>query len=142
MFSIDDPVLALMARFVENDPDNLSTLNEAFLRSQAETINSHIKDAPREQRQQLALTWIKEHAEQYRQHWLKKTLSRCATVKQCNDCPILHNSKKKYCNIHSEWVILLNEYVTDKVDSDNYIEKTLQILKQHQSELKVSEVLQ
>jgi hypothetical protein len=142
MPTLDDPVLALIARFVESDSDNLSNLNEAFLRSQVETINSHIKDAPHEQRQHLALTWIKEHAEQYRQYWLKNTLSRCATVKQCNDCPILHNSKKEYCNIHSEWVILLNEYVTDKIDSEKYIDETLHVLNQHKNELKVSAVFQ
>lgn len=142
MPTLDDPVLALIARFVDSDSDNISNLNEAFLRSQVETINSHIKDAPKEHRQQLALTWITEHAEQYRQNWLKKTLSRCATTRQCNDCPLLQSSKKEYCNIHSEWVILLNEYVSDRIDSEEYIEETLHVLTQHKNELKVSEVFQ
>lgn len=140
MSIIDDPVLALIARFVVDDLDNLSISDEAFLKKQVETICSHIKHAPEEEQQQLALKWIKEHAEHYRQEWLRKTLSRRVADMRCQDCPLLHSSSKEICSIHSKWVILLNEYVTDKINSEKYIEKTLSILNQHKYELKVSEI--
>lgn len=142
MYIIDDPTLALIARFVIDDLDNLSISDEAFLKSQVETICSHIIDAPEEQKQQLALAWIKEHAEGNRREWLRKALSRCVSDKRCHDCPLLHSSCNDFCSIHSKWVILLNEYVTDKIDSEKYIEEALHILNQHKSDLKVSELFQ
>lgn len=142
MSIIDDPTLALIARFVVDDLDNLSISDEAFLKSQVETIYSHINDAPAEQRQQLALAWIKEHAERYRQDWLRKTLSERFSNKRCKDCPLRHSSGSEFCSIHRKWVILLNEYVTDKIDSEKYIEETLHILNQHKNDLKVSELFQ
>jgi hypothetical protein len=140
MSIFDDPVLALIARFVVDDLDNLSLSDEAFLRNQVDIIYSHIKDAPAEQHQHLALEWIKDHAESYRHDWMRKSLSRCVTARRCKDCPLVHSSKKVNCSIHSKWVILLNEYVADKIDSEKYIEETLHILNQHKNKLKVSEV--
>ena len=67
MCIIDDPMLALIARFVVEDIDNISISDEMFLRHQVAEIRSYIEKAPRKQQQQLALAWIKEHAEQYRQ---------------------------------------------------------------------------
>ena len=140
MSIIDDPVLALIARFVVDDLDNLSISDEAFLKSQVETIYSHINNAPEEQQQQLALAWIKEHAERYRQEWFRKSLTKSVSDKRCQDCPLRHGSGKQYCSIHSKWINLLNEYVTDKIDSEKYIEETLYILNQHKNDLKVSEI--
>jgi hypothetical protein len=142
MSIIDDPVLALIARFVVDDLDNLSISDEAFLKSQVETIYSHINNAPEEQQQQLALAWIKEHAESYRQEWFRKSLTKSVSDKRCQDCPLQHGSSKQYCSIHSKWIILLNEYVTDKIDSEKYIEETLYILNQHKNDLKISEIFQ
>ena len=142
MIIIDDPVLALIARFVVDDLDNLSISDEAFLKSQVETIYSHINNAPEEQQQQLALAWIKEHAERYRQEWFRKSLTKSVSDKRCQDCPLQHGSDKEFCAIHSKWSILLNEYVTDKIDSEKYIEETLYILNQHKNDLKISEIFQ
>ena len=140
MSIVEDPVLALIARFVVDDLDHLSISDEAFLKNQVETIYSHINDAPEEQKQQLALAWIKDHAESYRQEWLRKTLTKRISSKRCLDCPLLHASEKAVCSIHSKWVILLNEYVADKIDSEKYIEETLHILGEHKNDLKVSEL--
>jgi len=142
MSIIDDPVLALIARFVVDDLDNLSISDEAFLKNQVETIYSHINNAPEEQQQQLALAWIKEHAERYRQEWFRKSLTKSVSDKRCQDCPLQHGSGTQYCSIHSKWIILLNEYVTDKIDSEKYIEETLYILNQHKNDLKISEIFQ
>lgn len=138
MAKIDDPVLALIARFVVDDLDDLSISDEVFLQNQVEEIFSHIKHAPEEQRQHLALAWIKDHAERYRQNWIRNSLSRCVSDKRCTDCPLRHGRSSEYCSIHSKWVILLNEYITGKIDSEEYIEETLHVLNQYKNELKVS----
>ena len=140
MCIIDDPTLALIARFVVEDIDNLSISDETFLLSQVAEIRSHIENAPRKQQQQLALTWIKEHAEQYRQEWHRRTLSKMVQDKRCVDCPLVHGSYKFSCAIHSRWVVLLNEYIADEIDSDIYIEETLNLLNQNKSNLKISAI--
>ena len=136
----DDPLLALIARFVVEDIDNISIADEIFLKHQVSEIRSFIEDAPREQQQQLALAWIEEYAERYRQEWQRRIFSRIALDKRCADCPIIHDSSKSFCIIHSRWVILLKEYVNDEISSDNYIEATLNLLNQHKTNLKVSAI--
>ena len=76
MCIIDDPMLALIARFVVEDIDNISISDEHYLKHQVAEIRSCIENAPKKQQQQLALAWIKEHAEHYRQEWKKKTFSK------------------------------------------------------------------
>ena len=140
MCILDDPMLALIARFVVDDLDNLSISDESFLKSQIAIINSHVKDAPIEEQQQLALSWIKDRAEKYRQDWQRKTLSEYVVDRKCHDCPLVRNSDKDFCTIHKMWVVLLNEYVSDKINSEKYIEDTLNILTQHKNSLKISEL--
>jgi hypothetical protein len=104
---IDDQMLALIARFVVDDIDNLSVSDEMFLQHQVAEIRSYVENAPREQQKQLALAWIKEHAEHYRQEWLRKTFSKAVLDRRCADCPLIHNSPKPFCIIHSRWFLLI-----------------------------------
>ena len=138
MCILDDPILALIARFVVDDLDNLSVSDEVFLKSQVSAINAHIESAPEEQQQQLAMSWIKEHAEDYRTDWQKKALSRFVVDRRCLDCPLVHDNDNGFCTIHSRWIILLNDYVSNRIDSEKYIEETLNVLAQHKNKLKVS----
>jgi hypothetical protein len=140
MCIIDDPMLALIARFVVEDIDNLSISDEMFLKQQVAEVSSYIENAPGKQQQQLALEWIKDHAEQYRQEWRKRTFSKVVLDKRCTDCPLIHDSSKSSCIIHSRWTVLLKEYVADKVDSDIYIEETLNLLNQNKTNLKISAI--
>lgn len=140
MCIIDDPMLALIARFVVEDIDNINISDEIFLQHQITEIKSHIKKSPTNKQQQQALEWIKEHAEQYRQDWRRKTFSRVVLDKRCADCPLVHDSSSSFCTIHSKWVVLLKEYVADKIGSDEYIEEALNLLEQNKTNLKVSAV--
>jgi len=137
---IDDPVLALIARFVVEDIDNPSISDEMYLQHQVAEIRSYIENAPGKQQQQLALEWIKEHAEQYRQQWQRRTFSKIVLDKRCADCPLIHDSSKSSCDIHSRWVVLLNEYIVDEIGSDIYIEETLNLLNQNKNNLKISAI--
>ncbi len=140
MCIIDDPMLALIARFVVEDIDNLSIPDDIFLQHQVAEIGSYIENVPEKQQQQLALAWIKEHAEQYRQVWRKRTFSKVVLDKRCADCPLIHDSSKSSCIIHSRWVVLLKEYVADEISSGTYIEEALNLLKQNKTNLKVSAI--
>ena len=140
MCIIDDPMLALIARFVVEDIDHISISDEVYLHHQVDEIRSYIEDAPEEQQQQLALAWIKEHAEQYRQEWKKRTLSKIVLDKRCADCPLINESSKSSCVIHGRWVVLLNEYIADEIGSDTYIEETLHLLNQNKTNLKISAI--
>jgi hypothetical protein len=134
-------MLALIARFVVEDIDNLSISDEIFLQHQVAEIGSYIENAPEKQQQQLALAWIKEHAEQYRQEWRKKKFSKVVLDKRCVDCPLIHVSSKSSCIIHRRWGVLLKEYVADEIESDIYIEEALNLLNQNKTNLKISAIL-
>ncbi|MEN8106786.1 MAG: hypothetical protein ABFS22_02135 [Pseudomonadota bacterium] len=133
-------MLALIARFVVEDIDNVSVSDEIFLQHQVAEIRSCIENAPGEQQQQLALAWIEEHAERYRQEWQRRAFSRIVLDKRCADCPLVHDSSKSFCIIHSRWVVLLREYIADEISSDKYIEGTLNLLNQHKTNLKISAI--
>ena len=140
MCIIDDPMLALIARFVVEDIDNISISDEMYLHQQVDEIRSYIENAPGEQQQQLALAWIKEHAEQYRKEWQRRTFSKIVLDKRCADCPLINNSSEFSCVIHSRWVVLLKEYTADEIGSDIYIEETLHLLNQNKTNLKISAI--
>ena len=140
MLIIDDPMLALIARFVAKDIDNLNVSDETFLQDQITEIRRHIERSPKTQQQQLALEWIKEYAEQYRHEWRRRTFSKAVFDKRCADCPLIHDSSSSVCIIHSKWVALLKEYVGYDIGSDEYIEETLNLLEQNKTNLKVSAI--
>ena len=140
MLIIDDPMLALIARFVAKDIDNLNVSDETFLQDQITEIRRHIERSPKTQQQKLALEWIKEYAEQYRHEWRRRTFSKAVFDKRCADCPLIHDSSSSVCIIHSKWVALLKKYVDDEIGSDEYIEETLNLLEQNKTNLKVSAI--
>ena len=140
MTVIDDSALALIARFVVNDIDHLSISDEKFLQQQVEEIRKQVGDVPAEQRQQAVMSWIQEHAERYREEWKRKTISRLLTSKRCSDCPIVHNSRISHCMIHKKWTVLLQQYIDGKIDSEKYLEETLELLHEHKHKLKISQI--
>ena len=140
MCILDDPMLALIARFVVEDIDNLSVSDEIYLQHQVAEIRSYIENSPGEQQQQLALAWIKEHAKQYRQEWQRKTFSKVAPNKRCTDCPLAQDGSNSSCFIHGRWVVLLKEYIADEISSDIYVEETLNLLNQNKTNLKISAI--
>ncbi|MGB5297315.1 MAG: hypothetical protein WBN08_01910 [Thiogranum sp.] len=72
MEALDDPTLALIARFVVEDVDELKLSDERYLQHQLNEIKRQIEKFPEEQQEQFALAWIREHAERYRRDWRKK----------------------------------------------------------------------
>ena len=141
MSVVDDPMLALIARFVVEDIHDLRISDEAFLKQQVREIKRHVGDAEGEERHLLAMQWISEHAAHYRREWQKKELSRIVLDKRCADCPLAHRgTNKPCCIIHNRWVALLRQYLDNRISSEKYVEKTLDLLYQHKEDLKISSI--
>ena len=138
MYALDDPTLALITRFVVSDIDELDISDENYLKTQVAEIRRHIENAPAGQQEQMAMAWIREHAERFREQWHRKSFSRALHDRRCPDCPLVGNQSTSHCIIHRRWVGLLEEYLADEINSDRYIEETLRLLEQHKDSLKVS----
>jgi len=138
MEALDDPTLALIARFVVEDVDELKLSDERYLQHQLNEIKRQIEKFPEEQQEQFALAWIREHAERYRRDWRKKIFTETALDKRCADCPLIHDNPTSSCIIHKRWVELLKEYIAGEINSDKYIEETIHLLKEHKNSLKVA----
>jgi len=138
MEALDDPTLALIARFVVEDVDELKLSDEHYLQHQINEIKRQIEKFPEEQQEQFALAWIREHAERYRRDWRKKIFTETALDKRCADCPLIHDNPTSSCVIHKRWVELLKEYIAGEINSDKYIEETIHLLKEHKNSLKVA----
>ncbi len=138
MEALDDPTLALIARFVVEDVDELKLSDEHYLQHQLNEIKRQIEKFPEEQQEQFALAWIREHAERYRRDWRKKIFTETALDKRCADCPLIHDNPTSSCIIHKRWVELLKEYIAGEINSDKYIEETIHLLKEHKNSLKVA----
>lgn len=136
---VDDPTLALIARFVVREADVQRLDNERYLHAQLASIRRHIESFPPERQEQAALDWIAEHAQRYRQQWQKQErLPGVLAERRCADCPLVDRGAGGTCMIHKRWVGLLREYVSGEIHSDSYIEATLRLLQEHKDHLKVA----
>lgn len=140
MALLDDTILALIARFVVDDLDQLDVADEIFLKQQIEELQNHIGDASEDQRNVIVLDWIRKHAESYREQWSKKTFSDILIRQRCSDCPLIHLGPEAVCSIHQGWLRILQEYIDGDIDSEDYVKHSLQLLQEHKQELKVSTI--
>lgn len=134
----DQPMLALIARFVGADIAEVNFSNEDYLQHQFAEIREHVENYPEAARQQAALDWIREHAEHYRAQWQQQALSELLLDRRCDDCPLIDDGAETSCIIHQRWIGLLNEYIAGDINADRYVEETLRLLTEHKNELKLS----
>lgn len=135
---LDEPTLALIARFVVKDFDEISLPEEVLLNSQYDMLRSRISCVPTEKQEDIILEWIIDHAKQYREQWRQGVFGRMLFTKRCLDCPLVHSGPEKFCGIHSRWEILLNEYVGGKINSHDFTNNCLQLLNENEDRLKIS----
>jgi len=137
MSIVDDPMLALIVRFVAGHKE-LYAADDEFLEHQLEVLKSHVAQFPKEQQSAKALEWIEQYAEIYRRDWQKKVVSRQAGNKRCNDCPLILNGYSSgICVVHNRWIKLLKRYLSEQITSATYVEDTLRLLEENKTELKV-----
>jgi predicted metal-dependent hydrolase len=134
MFIVDDPLLALILRFVVNT-DKASKANEAFLQRQLRTIKQYLAQFPAEEHGARAMEWIEQHAETYRQSWQRRTVSSGTVALRCKDCPLKRIGASEHCEIHEQWLYLLRQYIAGRATSAGYVEESLSLLRQYKDEL-------
>jgi hypothetical protein len=139
MFIIDDPMLALIARFGCSE-GQLQLPEREFMRDQIATIQRYVAQFPAEQWNARALEWIEAHAERYRQAWQKKAVYVQAMQTRCPDCPLAEEGLTSHCQIHHRWLDLLNRYMAGEVSSRGYVENTLRLLSEYKTRLKVTAI--
>jgi hypothetical protein len=136
MYIVDDPTLALIARFVGNatDPD-LS--DREFFHQQVAAIEAYVEGFPPAERELRALAWIEANARHYRQQWQKQTAAVALADVRCPDCPLSCGNQRTPCAIHARWLKLLRLYAASELSSTDYVKSSLALLTAHKDALKV-----
>lgn len=139
MYIVDDPTLALIARFVGDSP-NREGSDAEFFRQQLSAIEAHVERFPAAEREVRALAWIEANARQYRQQWQKQAAISSLAGTRCPDCPIADGNRHTPCAIHTRWLALLRRYAASELSSNAYVEQSLALLATHKDRLKVGHV--
>lgn len=132
----EDPLLALIVRFVVSEDRN-ERADEEFVQRQLATLQAYVDRYPAEEKQPRAMQWIEQHAANYRREWQKKVLPRRAAENRCNDCPLNSGDRAAHCTIHGKWLKLLQTYLNDEIDSGEYVQNSLELLREHKDELRI-----
>lgn len=134
MFIVDDPLLALIVRFVP-DSGQPDQANEDFIRTQVRALKEYVAQFPEEERGNRAMEWVQRHAKRYRRRWQTRTLARRTLYERCADCP-LGQRGAEHCEIHEQWLYLLKRYMDGDVASKKYVKEALALLQEHKDQLR------
>ncbi len=137
MYTVDDPVLALIVRFVGGAND-LEVSDEAFMQRQIEAIRAYVESFPAEERTQRAREWIEGHAEHYRQQWQRSVIQERLSHTRCADCPLVRGNGSGTCAIHDRWLGLLTDFAAERITSRQYVEDAIELLQAHKRRLIVA----
>ncbi len=129
--------MALIVRFVVSEDRKEHTTDEEFVQRQLATLQAYVDRYPAEEKQPRAMQWIEQHAESYRREWQKKVLPHQAAERRCNDCPLGSGDSVHHCAIHMKWLKLLQTYLKDEIDSVEYVQNALDMLREHKDELRI-----
>jgi len=133
---IDDSAFALILRFAGFDQE-LSLHPEEFFKKQLQEIETYVARYQPEERGLRAIKWIEQYADGYRKTWNKEVVSKEVLEHKCPDCPLHSDNVSGHCEIHDQWMELLQKYVADEISSQEYIENTLSLLAEHKEDLRV-----
>jgi hypothetical protein len=139
MHIVDDPTLALIARFV-GEAQEVSMSDADFLFGQVAAIKRYVRQFPVAERQARALEWIETYAQDYRQQWQKRLAVHALAQARCPDCPLAGGDRSTPCAVHERWLDLLRRYTANEMSSRQYIEYALQLLNAQKDRLKVSKI--
>lgn len=134
MFIVDDPLLALIVRFVP-DSGQPDQANEEFIRTQVLALKEYVAGFPEEERGNRALAWVQRHAKGYRRRWQTRTVARRTMYERCADCP-LGQQGAEHCEIHEQWLYLLKRYMDGDVASKKYVKESLALLQEQKDKLR------
>lgn len=136
MYIVDDPLLALLVRFVGVDAGG-DPMDQEFLRRQIAAIQAYVEQFPEDERNARAIQWITEHAQHYRRQWQLLAACEGLAKQRCPDCPLVRRDSDAPCAIHDHWLDLLRRYAHHEIDSPEYVERTLELLARYKARLRV-----
>ncbi len=136
MYTINDPMFALILRFVGRN-QKVIFHDGNFIKEQLKEIHAHIDRFPAEEQELRALEWIEVHAHEYRKAWEKETIGKKFSHERCPDCPFATLDDSQHCGVHEEWLNLLKRYAADEIDSKKYVENALGLIARHKEDLKI-----
>ena len=134
--TIDDPMFALILRFVGYNR-GITLCNHDFIQKQLIAIQEYIEKYPPEEKGLRAFEWIKKNAHEYRERWVKEVIDKKFSDQRCPDCPLSGSSNLDHCQIHEQWLKLLQQYAADEINVKIYVENALNLLTQHKEDLKI-----
>ncbi|MCW8890034.1 MAG: hypothetical protein OQL20_05180 [Sedimenticola sp.] len=134
MFVVDDPVLALIVRFVIGARE-LRVSDEPFLQRQVEQLQQHVASYPDEEQEEQAVAWIARHAEHYRAQWQNRVVNKQAQQVRCVDCPMSMRGTDQHCVVHFKWLDLLKRYTANEMNASEYVKASLGILQANKEAL-------
>jgi len=134
--TIDDSVFALILRFA-GFKQELSFSSDEFFKKQLQEIKTHVSQYPSEERGSRALQWIEKYASEYRKAWNKEIVTKEVLAHKCLDCPLQGDNASGHCQIHDQWLELLQRYVADEINSEEYVETALSLLAAHKEDLRI-----
>ena len=134
--TIDDSVFALILRFAGFNQE-LSFHNDKFFKKQLQEIKTHVDQYQPEERGLRAIKWIEQYASEYRKAWNKEMISKEVLEHQCPDCALQNENISGHCEIHDQWMELLQKYAADEMTSQEYVRNTLLLLATYKEDLRV-----
>jgi len=140
MINIEDPLLALIIRFVVED-DQLDCVSNEFIQRQIKTLEDYLTKFPIDEHERHTMHWVQQHAAEYRKQWEKKVVTHRVSKWQCKDCPLLHEADANHCIIHQHWLSLLQEFSRDDISTAKYVESALKLLTEHKEHLSLNQQL-
>ncbi len=136
MYTINDPMFALILRFVGRN-QKVTFPDDCFIKEQLKQIQSYIDRFPAEEQDLRALEWIEGHAHKYRKAWEKEIIGKEFSHEKCPDCPLATLDNSEHCGIHEEWLNLLQRYAAEEINSKEYVKNALDIIARHKEDLKI-----
>jgi predicted metal-dependent hydrolase len=136
MYTINDSMLTLILRFAGHN-QAIAFSDQEFIQKQLSAIQEHLEKYSPEEQESRAIEWIAMHADQYRKMWEKESLTNEVSSHRCLDCPLSESGVSGHCQIHEQWLALLQQYAADEINSRQYIESSLKMLAQNKEHLRV-----
>ncbi|NOQ41027.1 MAG: hypothetical protein GQ563_00800 [Desulfuromusa sp.] len=134
--TIDDSTFALILRFAGFNQE-ISFNTDEFFAKQLEEIEAHVNQYQPEEQGERILRWIEQYASEYRKIWNQDIVAKKVSDHQCPDCPLQDDNTHGHCQIHDQWVELLQKYVANEISSQEYVEKALSLLTTHKEDLRI-----
>ena len=136
MYTLDDSMFSLILRFIGHDKEIAFSDNE-FIQKQLLAIKNHINEFPPEERESRTLEWIEQYASEYRKRWESDVVGENVSDHRCPDCPLAESNPDEHCSIHNKWLELLDQYITNEINTGRYVKSGLKLLAAHKDLLKV-----